>query len=209
MILQTLSEIVEVPFQLVLFSLPPLGYAVYLSRKGTSTQKTLERLGMRGCGWRHIGLAFGIAVLIGTVGILVELSLLGTIEELSSTKTEISLSFAQYRGWEPGVAALVLIFLREAVYTTLGEEVFFRGFLGGILFRQFGFRAGNTLQTGIFILPHLVLVWVAPQLWPMVGVWGLAGWLLGWLYYRTETVIPGWVAHTVVNTAASYMFLLL
>jgi len=50
--------------------------------------------------------------------------------------------------------------LREAFYVALGEEVFFRGLLGGYLERRFGFMKGNTMQAFVFLLPHLLLLLV-------------------------------------------------
>jgi hypothetical protein len=152
-------------------------------------------------------LAIGVAVLVGGFGIAVSVSLLGELSELTTGQTGISLSFVQYQQWELGALSIIIIFTREAVYTTLGEELLFRGLLGGVLIRKYGFRVGNTLQTGVFALPHVALVWIVPELWPLLLVWGSAGWLLGWLYHRSGSILPGWIAHTLVNTASAYTLL--
>ena len=89
--------------------------------------------------------------------------------------------------------------VREAVYVALGEEVFFRGFLGGWLVRRFGFAIGNTVQALVFVLPHLLLLSVSLSLWLVVLVQLLTGWLLGWVRHRVESIWPGWLAHSPAN----------
>ena len=41
---------------------------------------------------------------------------------------------------------------------TLGEEVFFRGLLGGALMRRLGFRWGNLLQATTSLVLHVPLL---------------------------------------------------
>jgi hypothetical protein len=57
--------------------------------------------------------------------------------------------------------------LREFLTGSLGEEVFFRGLLGGWLMRRFGLLVGNTLQTLIFLLPHFLILFAGVYLWPL------------------------------------------
>jgi len=89
--------------------------------------------------------------------------------------------------------------LREAFYVALGEEIFFRGLLGGWLEQRFGFMKGNTIQDLIFLLPHLLLLLVSLSLWVVVVVQFLAGWVLGWLRSRSGSILPGWLAHSLMN----------
>jgi membrane protease YdiL (CAAX protease family) len=44
-----------------------------------------------------------------------------------------------YSGWELSISSFVLALLREAIYTALGEEILFRGFIGSLLTRRLGF----------------------------------------------------------------------
>jgi membrane protease YdiL (CAAX protease family) len=67
------------------------------------------------------------------------------------------------------------------------------------LVRRFGFAVGNILQAFIFILPHLFLLLVSLSLWPIVLVQLLAGWLLRWLRFRSDSILPGWLAHSFLN----------
>ena len=100
-------------------------------------------------------------------------------------------------------------FLYEFFYTALGEEVFFRGLLGGWLMRRFGFWVGNLLQTLIFLVPHLLILLAGLNLWPLLILQLLAGWLLGWLRYKSGSILPGMVMHSLVNTLSDLLAMLM
>lgn len=105
----------------------------------------------------------------------------------------------------PGVSVARLTSFGVAVSVVLravGEEVFFRGLLGGVLVRRLGFAAGNLVQSTLFIVPHLVLLLVDVRLWPIIPVQFAAGWMLGWLREKTGTFVPGAAVHVVANVAA-------
>jgi len=84
----------------------------------------------------------------------------------------------------------------------LGEEVFFRGLLGGVLIRRLGFGWGNLVQALLFLVPHLALLMIDVRLWPLIPVQFAAGWLLGWLRHRSDSFVPGAVVHVFANIAA-------
>ncbi|MBB1033761.1 CPBP family intramembrane metalloprotease [Dietzia sp. CQ4] len=94
-----------------------------------------------------------------------------------------------------GVAAAVVL-------RAVGEEVFFRGLLGGVFIRRLGFGWGNLLQSVVFLVPHLALLAVDVRLWPLIPVQFAAGWLLGWLRHRSGTLVPGAAVHALANLAA-------
>ncbi|WP_143420382.1 CPBP family intramembrane glutamic endopeptidase [Halorubrum vacuolatum] len=132
------------------------------------------------------------------------------LDEMATTDMEgVTLGFAKYLDWNFTLTAVAILLFREAVYVTLGEELLFRGLIGGILFRRFGFHTGNLLQTAIFVLPHLLILVLVPGLWPMIVVWAAAGWLMGWLYFRTGSIVPGWIAHTLGNVLATLQMVLI
>lgn len=83
----------------------------------------------------------------------------------------------------------------------LGEEVFFRGLVAGMLIRRLGVHRGNLLQA-FFLVPHAssssgvdVRVWLLP-------IQFIAGWLLGWLRHKADSLAPGAVVHAIANLAA-------
>ncbi|MGI8506491.1 MAG: CPBP family intramembrane glutamic endopeptidase [Solirubrobacteraceae bacterium] len=99
-----------------------------------------------------------------------------------------------------GYAAVIVL--------ALAEEMLFRGFVAGLLFRRFGFRAGNALQALVFFAPHLLLLLVSLSLWPILPVPLAGGWLLGWLRQRSGSIGPGWIAHSIANILASVILAL-
>jgi CAAX amino terminal protease family. len=106
---------------------------------------------------------------------------------------------AAYTGWPRNMGSLMLIFVVEMLNRALPEEVFFRGWLGGCMVRRFGFWMGNTLQALVFLFPHLLLLTVTMALWPITILQFAAGWLQGWLRWRSESVIPSTMVHAITN----------
>lgn len=184
----------DFPLTLVVLSIPSLIYLAVRRGRGDAAKDALADLGWRDCRRADFAFGLGIAAAVGGLGWLaaraVPPEILG----------DPSLNVSGYSGLTVNARSILLIWFREAVYTALGEEVFFRGLLGGILIRRFGFAAGNAVQALIFLLPHLLLLLVSPTLFPVVLVQLVAGWLLGWLCHRSGSILPGWLAHSVANT---------
>lgn len=111
---------------------------------------------------------------------------------------------------EPGVTIARLTSVSVGIGVVLraiGEEVLFRGLLGGIFMRRLGFFWGNLLQSAVFIVPHLLLLAVDVRTWPVIPVQFVAGWLLGWLRHKTGTFVPGAFVHVITNLAAGFLTL--
>lgn len=80
-----------------------------------------------------------------------------------------------------------------------GEELLFRGLIGGALARRFAAWSANTIQAGIFLAPHLLILLVKPAAWFLVpGVLAL-GLITGWLRIRSKSIGPGVVIHGLGN----------
>ncbi len=105
--------------------------------------------------------------------------------------------------------SIAIAFLNEFFFTALGEEVFFRGLVGGWLMRRLGFQAGNALQTLIFLIPHALILLVGPYLWPLLIAPAILGWLNGWLRYKSESILPGMLIHALANTLSDALAMLM
>jgi len=183
----------DLPLQLVVFSTPAIVYAVVCKQRGDRWPEVFDKIGWKGSQPIYFLWSLGVVIIAGGLGWL-------TFQTVpSEVWLDPNLNVSRYKGLTLGVTSFLLVWLREAIYITLGEEVFFRGFLGGWLFRQLGFATGNTVQTLIFLLPHLPLLSVSQKMWPTLIIPLIAGWLLGWLRYRSESILPGWLAHSLSN----------
>ena len=104
----------------------------------------------------------------------------------------------------PTLAVLGSALAYGVLSTGFPEELLFRGLIGGALFRRLPFWKANALQAVIFALPHLLLLLVAPSLWPLAVTLPLGlGLLLGWLRHRAESIWPAVLVHAVSNLAGA------
>lgn len=183
----------DVPAQLILFSIPSLIYFTLQTRRGEKRGSTLKNLGLKTCNGAFYLEGVGVATAVGALMWLV----LRMVP--SSVLESPSVSVSAYAGWPLSPSSFTYALLREAVYVALGEEILFRGLLGGHLERRHGFTKGNTIQALIFLLPHLLLLLVSLSFWAVVAAQFLAGWALGWLRSRSGSILPGWLAHSLMN----------
>lgn len=174
--------------EFVLFCGPAIVYLVVQSRRRDVTVALARR---------RLGVTWGSPAAYGWAALsLMPLLLLGwaaiaTIPDDVFAAPEVSI--AQLTS----VGAVLGVVLRA-----VGEEVLFRGLIGGVLMRRLGFLWGNLLQTSVFVVPHLLVMLVDVRAWPIVAVQFLAGWVLGRLRHRSDSVAPGAVVHAVINVAA-------
>lgn len=151
--------------------------------------------------WHWYPVSLGVAAVSISVAILV--FWLGDFS-LSPTAEDGYLTASHYAGWSLGFFTLLHAFGRELLYTALGEELFFRGFIAGQFFRHLSFQRANALQTLVFLLPHLaIVVLLGVSFWPLLIPAVVGGWLLGWLRYSSGSIFPGVLAHGLVNTVAA------
>lgn len=183
----------DLPFQLIVLSIPSLIYAAVCKRRGETWSEILRKIGWQ---WsRPVYFQWGLGVMTITAG----LGWLAFQAVPPEVLQDPNININAYTGWTLSLTTFIVVLLREAIYVALGEEIFFRGFLGGWLVRRFGFMSGNSLQALVFILPHLLLLLVSIRLWPIVLVQAITGWLLGWLRYRSDSIMPGWLIHSLIN----------
>jgi len=138
-----------------------------------------------------------MAIVLGVLMLVIMQQVPESVLESPMVSTSI------YAGWSPSLYSFLYAWIREAFYVTLGEEIFFRGLLGGWLERRYGFRVGNVVQAVVFLLPHLLLLMVSMSFWLVVVVQFLAGWVLGLLRSRSGSILPGWLAHSLMNAVGA------
>jgi uncharacterized protein len=196
------SEVSWIPAQPVLFALPLLIYMIVVARRERSWAAAVDRAGLRRGALRWYGIAAVIAVAVGLVA-GVAIVLLG----YQDLYTHPNMGHSEYAGLPLSLGTLLFVLVREALYTNLGEELFFRGLLCGWLFHRVGYHWGNLVQSVAFLLPHMLVLLVAPQLWPFLIVVAVSAWLMGWLRYRSGSLWPAFVVHTVSDMTVAVFLL--
>jgi membrane protease YdiL (CAAX protease family) len=182
--------------ELILFSLPSVFYARALRRQGrTSTEARTAvgwDLGDRG--------TYVLAIAVSAVLLPITYLALRAIPSGSlHTSSNLHVTY--------GRASTAGDYLAIAVLA-VAEEILFRGLLGGIFMRRYGFAIGNVLQALVFLAPHLLLLAVSTALWPILPVQLVSGWLLGWLRWRSASIGPSSLAHVAANVLAPLLLTL-
>ena len=187
----------NIPAQLLLLLFPSLIYLTVKKRQGETWEHILVDLGWTGSKTIYYLQGLGGAIVVGVLMLVIMRNVPKSVME----NPMVSTSF--YAGWSPSLSSFLYAWIREAFYVALGEEIFFRGLLGGWLERRYGFRVGNVVQAVVFLLPHLLLLMVSMSFWLVVVVQFLAGWSLGWLRSRSGSILPGWLAHSLMNAVGA------
>jgi membrane protease YdiL (CAAX protease family) len=146
----------------------------------------------------RMGLAAGLTglVVIDIVGSL--LSQVGLrpnqLEQFDFVKTEGPLAFG-------------LLLFAAAVIAPFVEELFFRGFLFGILRRRQPLWVAYLLSSVLFTILHLEpnRMNVEQMAGLSVGIFILAI-ILAWVYQHTGSLFPGMIAHAVNNATGLILF---
>ena len=77
------------------------------------------------------------------------------------------------------------------IFAPIVEEIFFRGFLFQGFRQKYGWIGGALISSGIFAIGHLDPVALIPTF--------ILGFLLAYMYHRSNTVWPGVILHLLVN----------
>ena len=88
--------------------------------------------------------------------------------------------------------------------TVASEEAAYRGALGTVAADAFGPAGGRLVQAAAFGLSHIADARSTGEpIVPTVLVTGLAGWVFGWLYERSGSLIAPMLAHLAINEAGA------
>lgn len=111
----------------------------------------------------------------------------------------------------PGLDAATTFWLLTApalLFSPLGEEILYRGFLQEACGRRWGASTGLLLQAAAFGLVHLAHYGLDPPDPALIAVWVpsmfAVALLLGWLTLRYESLAPPVLAHAAFNLAMSW-----
>jgi membrane protease YdiL (CAAX protease family) len=108
-----------------------------------------------------------------------------------------------FDGLGAGGATLVLALLYGVLKTGFSEELLFRGLIAGSLGRRLPLWGANLLQGLVFLVPHLFVLKVMPELWPLLPIVFAASLLMGWLRIRSGSILGPWLIHAAANVTTA------
>jgi membrane protease YdiL (CAAX protease family) len=181
---------------LVLGGVPLLGYVVYHRRRRQRTYaEILARAGLRGCAWRYLfySLAFALVVV---ASIAIWPPPLESFTRQGSAQR-------QFVGLGLSPRATALAFLYGVVQTGFTEELLFRGLIAGSLSRRLSVAWANVLQAMIFLLPHVLILFVMPEMWGLLPVVFVGALVFGWVRIKSGSILGPWLMHAAANVAVA------
>jgi membrane protease YdiL (CAAX protease family) len=104
-------------------------------------------------------------------------------------------------GLGPGGPAIPMALLYGVVQTGFPEELLFRGLIAGSLMRRLPILWANLGQALIFFIPHLLLLKVMPEMWPILPVIFAGSLFLGWVRIKSGSIIGSWLIHASANVS--------
>ena len=107
----------------------------------------------------------------------------------------------EFAGLGLGGAAVVMALLYGVVKTGFAEEFLFRGLVAGSLGRRLPLARANLLQAAIFLLPHLPILFVMPEMWPVLPAVFGGALFAGWARIRSGSILGPWIMHAAANVA--------
>jgi uncharacterized protein len=194
---QASLPLIQFPAQLVIYAIPCAIYVIVQRLRGSTWSQITSNLGLRKSQPVYFGWALVFSVVLGLLS-LVTISVF-----YPGYFDRPGIAASQYAGVEFSILTIFYAFLREAIYVALGEELFFRGLVGGWLMRHLGFWVGNALQSLVFLAPHLFVLSAGVDLWPLLLFPLVSGWFYGWLLYRSGSILPGWLGHSLAIALAA------
>ena len=106
-----------------------------------------------------------------------------------------------FAGLGLGAQTIVMAFLYGMVKTGFSEEFLFRGLIAGSLLRRLSLVWANVVQALIFLAPHLLLLFIMPEMWVILPIVFVIALFKGWLRIKSGSIIGPWLIHGCVNMA--------
>jgi membrane protease YdiL (CAAX protease family) len=184
--------------QVVLGGIPFLGFFLFHKWRHKRTFAEVARLAGLQLGMPRY-LAYSLAFsIVGLITLLVwSPDLEPFTREGSAQRQFVGLGFTG--------RALALAFLNGVIQTGFTEELLFRGLIAGSLSRRLPFLWANLTQALIFLLPHLLVLMVMPEMWPVLPLVFVGALFLGWIRIKSGSILGSWLMHAFGNFAWAMM----
>lgn len=168
-------------------------YAFHRRRHGRGLLEVAERAGLRLGGTRY--LLHSALFALATVGVLViwPPPLEPFLREGSPQRPFAGI------GLSARTVAMALIY--GVLKTGFAEELLFRGLIAGSLARRLSNFQANFFQALIFLVPHLFVLRIMPEMWPIIPIVFLSSLFFGWVRIKSDSMVGPWLIHGTANTA--------
>jgi membrane protease YdiL (CAAX protease family) len=177
---------------------PFLGYVIYQKwRHKRSFQEIARRAGLQPGARRYLSYSLAFAL----VGVVLLVLWSPPVEAL----TRQGSAQRQFIGLGLGMRAITMAFLNGVLQTSFAEELLFRGLIAGSLSRRLPLLWANVSQALIFFLPHLLILRVAPELWPVLPFVFAGALVFGWIRIKSGSIIGPWLMHASGNVTMALM----
>jgi uncharacterized protein len=180
---------------MLLFCLPVAVYALVQRRRSRLAPFEIgHRLGLELGPGRYYAIALAAALPISLLVIRIS----------SLTSSFKGSMLAPFVGASPTPEIVGRVIAYGVIATGFPEELLFRGLIAGIFFRRCSFWKANALQSGVFMLPHLLILLIAPRLWPLAIFLPLVhGLIAGWLRQSSGSIGPSIILHAIPNAVGA------
>jgi len=191
------QQVANTTVNLVLLVLIPGGaYALWHRlRHGRGLSEVCGRAGLRVGDTRYIGYS-----LLAAAAVAVGVWLFPPDLEVAAREGAVQHRFV---GAGISIDAILTALLYALVQTGFSEEFLFRGLIAGSLARRLRPLAANLLQAAIFLAPHLLLLFIMPEHWPLLILIFVGALFAGWVRIESESIIGPWIIHGVANLAVT------
>jgi membrane protease YdiL (CAAX protease family) len=59
--------------------------------------------------------------------------------------------------------------------------------------------SANLTQAVIFLLPHFAILWIMPEMWPVLILVFAGALFTGWIRIRSGSIVGPWLLHGAAN----------
>jgi membrane protease YdiL (CAAX protease family) len=106
-----------------------------------------------------------------------------------------------FRGLGLRGPAIAMALLYGIVKTGFTEELLFRGLIAGSLSRRFSVLWANLGQAIIFLIPHLLVLRIMPEMWGVLPIIFATALFVGWVRTKSGSIVGAWLIHASANVA--------